>query len=167
MTPVDKKLIDRRYCTNRSNTGWKIWQNSQFWLNGNVVTQLGHWGLLRTQTHKPETTLSRTNSQWMFQQCSWKFSGFENMLDIVVLGALFSMHLTADSNTILGIVGISIQMMQNAKTISIGGRIAFRKNQLNPASSASYQYSCTSSQWPSRVLIRSYEIYIPSHPSID
>ena len=67
----------------------------------------------------------------------------------------------------IGLVGISIQMMQNAKTISIVGRTAFGKNQLNPASAASYRCFCTSSQWPSRVLIRSYEIYIPSHPSID
>ena len=165
MTPVDKKLIDRRYCTNRSNTGKKIWQNSQFWLNSNVVTQLGHWGLLRTQTHKPETTLSRTNSQWMFQQCSWKFSGFENMLDIVVLGALFSMHLTQCSNTILGLLVFQYKWCKMPKPFPL--EAAFQKNQLNPGSSASYQYSCTSSQWPSRVLIRSYEIYIPSHPSID
>ena len=166
MTPVDKKLIDGRCCTNKSQVG-------KF---GKILSSVAQWQC--RDTIRALRTIEDTNSQTRNNFVPHKFTMDVSTMLVEVFrvwehvghcrpwGSFLNAFDTMFKHNI-GLVGISIQMMQNAKTISIVGRTAFGKNQLNPASAASYRCFWTSSQWPSRVLIRSYEIYIPSHPSID
>ena len=95
---------------------------------GKILSSVAQWQC--RDTIRALRTIEDTNSQTRNNFVPHKFtmdvstmlveiSGFENMLDIVVLGGTFLNAFDRFKHNI-GLVGISIQMMQNAKTISIG-----------------------------------------------